>query len=120
MQFNFKQKYDLKDRKKKYEEQKLKYPNRFPVICEKDPISKPNITNIKSRYLLPFDMTVNQFMLMLRSKLKLNESESFFFLINGKYNVSGNQNLYEIYKKYKDKDDGFLYIIYSNELLWGN
>jgi len=120
MQFNFKKKYDLNYRKKKYEEQKLKYPNKFPVICEKDPICTLKETIIKTRYLIPFDMTYEQFIAIIRKKLKLNENESYFFLINGKYNVSDEQNLYEIYKKYKDKEDGFLYIMYSNELLWGN
>ena len=29
-------------------------------------------------------------------------------------------NFKDIYEKYKDKKDGFLYIAYGQELVWGN
>ena len=36
------------------------------------------------------------------------------------HSLTGNQYMSEVYQNHKDKEDGFLYIMYSNELLWGN
>ena len=43
----------------------------------------------------------------------------FFLLANGKYSLTGDTNLIEVYDKYKDKDDGFLYIAYASQVTWG-
>ena len=63
-------------------------------------------------------MNVSQFESLIRKKLKLYKESALFFVVNGKYAIIGTQLFYEIYEKYKD-EDGFLYIAYSNELIWG-
>ena len=37
----------------------------------------------------------------------------------GQYNLTGDILLSEIYAKYNNPDDGFLYIIYTSALVWG-
>jgi hypothetical protein len=88
------------------------------VICEKDPKSK--ITSIvKTRYLIPKNYTISQFSYIIRKKVVLKNEESFYLLANGMNILSGKDTMFEIYERYKD-EDGFLYISYTSEVIWGN
>ena len=56
-------------------------------------------------------------------KLKLNYGlqlidEALFFFIDGKYSLTGQETIKEIYDKYKS-NDGFLYILYGEEKFFG-
>ena len=73
----------------------------------------------KTKYLVPNDLTVSQFNSMIRKRIEINKEEAFF-LANGITALSRDANLNDIYERYKDKDDGFLYISYSSELTWKN
>ena len=57
--------------------------------------------------------------MLIRRKLNLDECEAIFLFINGKTTFSGDTPIYEIYNKCKDLD-GFLYISYEGELVFGN
>ena len=46
------------------------------------------------------------------------KNEALFLLANGKVTLPQNETIGTIYKKYKDKD-GFLYIAYAAEEIWG-
>jgi GABA(A) receptor-associated protein len=95
-----------------------KNPDKIPIIFEKDP--KSNIESFpKTRYLINKDLTVNHFLLLLRNKLKVDETSAFFLLVDGKIYITGDKTLQDIYIKYKDKKDGFLYLMYSTEQIWG-
>lgn len=119
MIFKFKkQNPDIHKRRLESEKIKEKYPERIPIICEKDPKSK--ITEIdKNKFLVPHDITVSQFSFIVRKRLKLDKSSALFLLVNGKNSITGDSSLKEIYEKYKDIDDGFLYISYTGDLMWG-
>ncbi len=119
MEFEFKKKYDLQTRKIESQNTLQKYPERVPVICEKDPNSKIGAIQ-KTKYLCPLDMSVNQFTFIIRQKLNLAETASLFLLVGGgKSTITGNQTMSEIYQTYRDKEDGFLYITYASEMIWG-
>ena len=49
----------------------------------------------------------------------MDKEDALFFLVNGKKSLTGTDTMLEIYKKYKD-EDGFLYIAYAAEEVWGN
>ena len=92
----------------------------IPVICEKDEKSKMKAL-IKTKYLIKKEITVDQFIGTLRRKLQLDSNDALFLLANcqnNKYAIVGTESIGNIYDKYKD-EDGFLYIIYSNEKVWG-
>ena len=120
MQFRFK--IDNSDgmvRKQNCDKIKQQFPDKIPIICEKDP--KSEINNIdKTKYLVPNDLTVAQFSFMIRKRLQLPENEAFFLLAKGKYTLTGDMNLIDVYKKYSDSEDGFLYIAYASKVIWGN
>ena len=118
MEFKYKKFTSEKNRKIQCNSLLIKNPNSIPVILEKDPKSK--IKDIKkSKFLIQKDFTVNQFTQMIRGIMQLSELEAIFFVVKGKYTISGDRTMGDIYNLYKDKVDGFLYITYSSELIYG-
>ncbi len=119
--FNFKFKSDnpdIEERRKECQKIRNHFPEKIPIICEKDP--KSDIKDIdKTKYLIPGDLTVTQFNMMIRKRIQINQESAFYLLANGKVSITGDSLLNEIYEKYKDPEDGFLYITYASELTWG-
>ena len=57
--------------------------------------------------------------MLIRKRIQINQESAFYLLANGKISITGDSLLSEIYEKYKDPKDGFLYIVYASELTWG-
>ena len=114
---NFKDNFSFKHRRDESERITLKYPDRIPIVCEKNYKIKdiPNID--KNKYLVPNDLTIGQFMYVIRKRLKLNAEKALFLYIN---NIipSSNQLIKDIFFLNKDID-GFLYVTYSFETTFG-
>jgi len=93
-----------------------KYKSRIPIIVEKN--NNCELINIdKNKYLVPDDLTMNQFIYIIRKRIELKSSESIFLLVNNQLCPS-NMSFREIYEKHSNKD-GFLYIIYTSENTFG-
>ena len=120
MEFRFKQENsEVSLRRQNCDKIREQFPDKIPIICEKDPKSK--IRDIdKTKYLVPNDLTVSQFSFMIRKRIEIKQEEAFYLLVNGKISITGDSNLSEIYDRYHDKEDGFLYIAYASEMTWGN
>ena len=116
--FKFQKENSLDLRKKECKKLFDKNPNKIPIICEKD--KKCCITQelIKSKFLIPLYMSTYQFRNIIRNKLLLSNSQSLFFLIDGKKAITDNCLISEIYNKFKN-EDGFLYLTFTTELIWG-
>jgi GABA(A) receptor-associated protein len=96
---------------------KKKYSDRIPVIIEKH-ISALNIAKIdKSKYLVPSSMTLGQFLLVIRNRIKLGPEQSIFFFINNGMQPFSS-TISELYNNFQDKD-GFLYLHYASENTFG-
>lgn len=120
MNFKFKeQNPDVSKRRAESQKIKEKYPDRIPIICEKDPKSKMKEVD-KTKYLVPMDLTVSQFSFIIRKRLELSKEAALFLLVAGKHSITGDSSMEEIYEKHKDKEDGFLYVVYASELTWGS
>ncbi|GAA5982691.1 hypothetical protein JCM11641_002338 [Rhodosporidiobolus odoratus] len=66
----FKDEHVFEKRKAEAERIRQKYPDRIPVICEK--ADKTDIPAIdKKKYLVPADLTVGQFVYVIRKRIKL-------------------------------------------------
>ena len=94
-----------------------KYPMRVPIIVEK--CSKSTAINDidKNKYLVPKDLNMNQFVYIIRKRIKIDKSQSIFIMINNSLCPS-NTPMGVVYETHKDKD-GFLYIKYTNENTFG-
>ncbi len=118
MEYDFKNNYNLEKRLRQYEKIKIEFPTKIPIILERASNCTLNKI-IKSKYILSYDLTMSEFMNIIRDKLEIEPERGLFFLANGKYSLSGNDILGDIYEKYKDIEDGFLYINYSEEVIYG-
>lgn len=93
-----------------------KYPGRVPVICEKyQGQDNPDID--KNKYLVPVDITIGQFLLIIRQRIKIKSNEAIFLFVNCNIVPTGDY-MEEVYAKYKDHDN-LLYITYSKESTFG-
>ena len=118
MENNFKNNNDLEKRLRQFDKIKREYPTKIPIILEKASNCTLN-KNIKSKYILSYDLTMAEFMSIIREKLELESEKALFFLADNRYSLLGNDILGEIYEKYKDKEDGFLYVTYTDEVIYG-
>ncbi len=116
-QSSFKNKYTIEDRIQESYKAINKYPDRIPVICEKSQNASKTPDIDKTKYLVPFDLTIGQFMYVIRKRLKLPAEQAIFFFINGMIPASSHL-INQVYNTYKD-EDGFLYISYSCENTFG-
>jgi GABA(A) receptor-associated protein len=104
---------------KKYNESKRireKYPDRVPVIVQK--AKGCNLNDIdKKKYLVPSDVTIGQFISIIRQRIKLSPDKAIFIFIN---NIlpSTSATVHSIYNEMKH-GDGFLYIYYNGESVFG-
>mmetsp|Transcript_12875 Transcript_12875/g.19292 ORF Transcript_12875/g.19292 Transcript_12875/m.19292 type:complete len:117 (+) Transcript_12875:79-429(+) len=114
---DYKAEHKFEKRKAEAKKIRTKYPDRIPVICEK--AKKSDIVNIdKKKYLVPADLTVGQFVYVIRKRIKLSAEKAIFIFVNNVIPPTG-ALMSQIYKEHKD-EDGFLYVTYSGESTFGN
>ena len=111
----FRQKHSLEARKEEAARILSKYPDRIPVICER---ANNNIKDLdKKKYLIPNDLKMIDFLMVVRRRLNLPAHQSLFVFINEKL-INGSELMKNIYEQEKD-EDGFLYIMYGGESTFG-
>lgn len=94
-----------------------KFNDRIPVICEK--VEKSDIAEIdKRKYLVPSDLTVGQFVYVIRKRIKLPSEKAIFIFVNDILPPTA-ALLSTVYEEHKD-EDGFLYVLYSGENTFGD
>jgi GABA(A) receptor-associated protein len=115
---SFKSSHSLIDRKSETQLVLTKYPDRIPIICEKSSSASTDLPNLdKKKYLVPIDLTIGQFVYIIRKRLKLPPEQAIFLFINGMIPPTSSF-ITEVYHYAKD-EDGFLYIIYAFENTFG-
>ena len=72
----------------------------------------------KSKFLVPQDITIGQFMTIIRKRIILKESEAFYIFVKNEVLPSNSTTIANIYDSYKN-DDGFLYMTYCGENVFG-
>ncbi len=107
--------------KKKIEELINKHPNRIPVVIS----SKSYKEHKANRFIVPIDMTVNQFMIILRNRTKINSTEAIFIFVKDYKTVAkkdiiapASETIGSLYDKYKD-DKLILNLVYEKEAVFG-
>lgn len=113
----FKESYDFDKRKAEADRIRNKYPNRIPIIIEKNPNSHNIPSIVKRKYLVPEDLTLGQFSYTIRKAIELKKDQAMFLFINNKILPVASLISF-VYQAEKDPD-GFLYIQYSGESAFG-
>lgn len=112
----FKKRHPFELRKSEASRIRAKYPDRVPVIVEK--AERNEISDIdKHKFLVPNDLTVGQFVYIIRKRIKLTPEQAIFIFVNNTLPRTADL-ISTLYDQHRD-DDGFLYIVYSGESTYG-
>jgi len=126
----YKKKYSLETRRAESQKIRDKYPDRIPVIVSPSGAAAKTHPTEKEKFLVPPDLTLAQFVYVIRKRIKLAPEEALWVFVQG---VDGNEilpptssTLSAIYKEHVTDQstaaqwDGYLYIVYSGENTFGN
>lgn len=114
--FKFKSSHSFEKRKNESSRIRSKYPDKIPIIVEK--FEKSQVNDIdKNKYLVPTDLTVGQFLYIIRKRVQLTPEKAIYIFIDNKIPPTA-QMMANLYEQYKD-DDGFLYVFYACESTFG-
>lgn len=114
---NFKSKYNFDARYKEATDVLDKYPDKIPIIVEKNRKSNDIPTLDKIKFLVPKDLTIGQLLYVIRKRMTLSPEKALFVFIKNILPPTS-MTVYDAYLLYKD-DDNFLYITYSGENSFG-
>ena len=113
---SFIEKHSFDERSKESKKIIDKYPNRLPIIVEKD--KKSDLPNIdKHKYLVPNDISVGQFIYIIRKRIKLQPEKALYIFVDNILPPTAS-DISTVYDNHKD-EDGFLYFTYAGENTFG-
>uniref|UniRef100_A0A3B3X1X4 Microtubule-associated protein 1 light chain 3 gamma, like n=1 Tax=Poecilia mexicana TaxID=48701 RepID=A0A3B3X1X4_9TELE len=72
----------------------------------------------KTKFLVPHELTMTQFVTIIRSRMALLPSQAFYLLVDSSGLASLSLTMAQVYKEHQD-DDGFLYMTYASQEMFG-
>jgi len=112
----FKDEHPFEKRKEVADKIKRKFPDRIPVIVEKAlNTNVPDIT--KRKFIVPGEITLGSFSYEIRKHLAIEPATTIFIFINSNLPPAGSL-MSQLYERHRDTD-GFLYLVYSGEGVFG-
>ncbi|XP_037803767.1 microtubule-associated proteins 1A/1B light chain 3C-like isoform X1 [Penaeus monodon] len=114
----FKQLKPFLTRKEEVANIRAKFPTKIPVIVERYAKESTLPVLDKTKFLVPQELTMSQFVTIIRNRMQLHSTMSFYLLVNNKSLVSLSRTLSEVYRECHD-DDGFLYVTYASQEVFG-
>ena len=113
---SFKECHTLEKRKGESGRIRAKYPDRIPVIVERAANSSLQAID-KTKFLVPADLTVGQFIYVVRRRIKLDPEVALFLTVKNNM-MATSSSMGVVDTDYCD-EDGFLYVLYSGENTFG-
>lgn len=114
--FSYKNSHHFDKRVAESKRMLTKHPDKIPIICEKSKNQiLPHID--KKKYLVTHDLTIGQFICVIRKRLQLPPEFALFILVNG-FIPSSASIIAQLYEQHKDAD-GLLYFEYCQENTFG-
>lgn len=94
-----------------------KYPDKIPIIVY--PSKNCGLPELdRSKFLVSKDLTVGQFLYIIRKRMKLDSCKALFMFTEKNTIPVTHEPIKMIYENHKNKD-GFLYFQYSSENTFG-
>ncbi|KAF9411934.1 hypothetical protein HW555_009408 [Spodoptera exigua] len=97
---------------------KSKFPTKIPLIVERYHKERSLPTLDKSKFLVPEDITMSQFLVIIRNRIRIKPNQALYLIINNKSMLSMSLTMAQAYDNYGD-EDGFLYITYASQEVFG-
>ena len=94
-----------------------KFPGRIPCIVQKAPSAKTMPTIDKEKFLVPGDLTMGQFVYVIRKRIALDSDKALFVFVGNTLPTTGTL-MKELFRGNCDPD-GFLYLMYCGEATFG-
>nr|XP_012606595.1 microtubule-associated proteins 1A/1B light chain 3C-like [Microcebus murinus] len=110
----FTQRKSLATRQEEVAGTQARFPNKIPVIVERYPREKFLPLLNKTKFLVSQELTMTQFLSIIRSHVVPRATEAFCLLVNNKNLLNINVTMAETYKDWKDKD-GFMCMTYASQ-----
>ena len=113
----FRTKYTFEQRYEESTRISQKFPGRVPVIVERGSGAKTVPLIDKQKFLVPGDLTLGQFVFVIRKRMELMSESALFCFVGGTLPTTGSL-LRELFGRFRDPD-GFLYMSYCGENTFG-
>jgi GABA(A) receptor-associated protein len=94
-----------------------KFPGRIPIIVERALKDRSTPLIDKNKFLCPGDLTIGQFLFIIRNRIKLPSEKALFVFINDSLPPT-NTLIKQVYHQFR-QEDGFLYMAYCGESVFG-
>lgn len=95
-----------------------KYPEKVPVVVIRANGARASMPELKKwKYVVPRDLTMGQFMYLLRRHMTLPPEEALFLFV-GNMLVPGSERIVDVWSRYRS-EDGALHVVYSGESAFG-
>ncbi|KAH7822195.1 putative light chain 3 [Monocercomonoides exilis] len=107
-------------RKHEIDKIRKKYPDRVPILCERHSRAKiPEMS--QKKFLVQENITIGEFLRIIRRNISLDQEKSLFVFIDNRIPNTGDplSVIYSEYMKKHQGDDGYLYMLYTDEATFG-
>ncbi|CAG9814995.1 unnamed protein product [Phaedon cochleariae] len=96
-----------------------RFPTKIPVIVQRF-FKETHLPQLdKSKFLVPQEITMCQFQTIIRNRIRLNQNQALYLLVNNKSMMSLSLTLAEVYTEHSE-NDGFLYVTYASQEVFGD
>merc|ERR1740124_591686 len=97
---------------------RAKFPSKIPIIVERYHKEKNLPMLDKTKFLVPQELTMSQLVTIIRNRMSLAPTQTFYLIVNNKVLASMSTTVQEVYSEEKDSDE-FLYVTYASQEMFG-
>ncbi|CAH2233536.1 jg10815 [Pararge aegeria aegeria] len=97
---------------------KNKFPTKIPLIVERYHKERNLPTLDKTKFLVPEDITMSQFLVIIRQRIRIKPNQALYLIINNRSMLSMSLTMAQAYENFGD-EDGYLYITYASQEVFG-